>query len=293
MTQREVPSPTGATAASAVSDAPAPGSAPDATAPVVAPDPAAPEPLPRSAESVPVAAFDQPTAAYDLGFPATVEPPASHTHGVAGEVAVDLARQLGEPVRALRDRLGLVVDHLERHVATSTGPTPYPWRSLQALRQDLAAAYLEATTLARRLDELDRALDEDPPTWFDLGAAVELGLHLSGHHLAAGIELLIDLGNTPPARGTPGTVALLVAQLVVVSAKSARDLPGSTVSVRVTPDGDWALVTIADNGAGSARAVSLGELVRGIMAPWGGTIDAASVPGAGCTFELRLAIGPR
>ena len=163
----------------------------------------------------------------------------------------------------------------------------------RALRQDLAAAYLEATTLARRIDELDRALVDDPPAWFDLAAAVELGLHLARHHLAAGIELLIDLGHTPPARGTPGTVALLVAQLVALSASSARDLPGSTVSVRVAPEGAWALVTIADNGAGSPRAAGLGELARGIMAPWGGVIDAASVPGAGCTFELRLVTAPK
>jgi signal transduction histidine kinase len=221
------------------------------------------------------------------------EPAAAHAHHVAGEVAVDVARQLVEPVRALRDRLGLVVDHLERHVATSTGPTPYPWRSLQTLRDDLAAAYLEATALARRLDELDRALVDDPPAWFDLAAAVELGLHIAGHHLAAGIELLIDLGHTPPARGMPGTLALLVAQLVTLSARSARDLPGSTVSVRVTPEGPWALVTIADNGAGSPRAAGLGELARGVMAPWGGVIDAASVSGAGCTFELRLMTAPR
>jgi signal transduction histidine kinase len=241
-------------------------------------------------DAVPVLAIDAPTAAYEPVAAAEAEPP--RAPGLAGEVAVELAHQLADPVRALRDRLGLVVDHLERHVATSTGPTPYPWRSLQALRQDLAGAYLEATTLARRLDELDRALDDDPPGWFDLAAAVELGLHLAGHHLAGGIELLIDLGNTPPARGTPGTVSLLVAQLAAVSAKSARDLPGSTLSVRVTRDGEWALVTIADNGAGSARAVHLGDLVRGVTAPWGGTIDAASVPGAGCTFELRLLTGP-
>lgn len=220
------------------------------------------------------------------------EPFAAHAHHIAGAVAVDVARQLADPVRALRDRLGLVVDHLERHVATSTGPTPYPWRSLQALRQDLAAAYLEATTLARRLDELDRAIDDQLPGWFDLAAAVEHGLHLVGHHLTSGIELLIDLGNTPLVRGTPGTVALLVAQLVALSAASARDLPGSTVSVRVAPEGAWALVTIADNGAGSPRAAGLGELARSVMAPWGGIIDATSVPGAGCTFELRLMTAP-
>jgi len=209
-------------------------------------------------------------------------------HDVAGDVAIEIARQLAEPVRALRDRLGLVVDHLERHVATSTGPTPYPWRSLQTLRQDLAAAYLEATTLARRLDELDRALEDDPPGWFDLAAAVDLGLRLAGHHLAQAIELLIDLGNTPPVRGAPGMLALLVAELVATCAKSARDLPGSTLTVRVTADETWSVVLIADNGAGSDRVSELGELARGILTPWGATIDAASESGQGCAFELRL-----
>ncbi|HEY5950944.1 MAG TPA: hypothetical protein VIV40_35875, partial [Kofleriaceae bacterium] len=141
---------------------------------------------------------------------------------VAGDVAVEVARQLTDPMRGLRDRLGLVVDHIERHVATSTGPTPYPWRSLQALRQDLAAAYLEVTELARRLEELDRALHEEEPRWFDLAAAVDLGLRLAGHHLGPGIELLFDLGNVAPARGTPGALSLVVAQLVAVSARSAR-----------------------------------------------------------------------
>ena len=64
---------------------------------------------------------------------------------VAIEVAAEVTHQVVDPLRGLRDRLGLVIDHIERYVATSTGPTPYPWRSLQTLRQDLGAAYLEAT----------------------------------------------------------------------------------------------------------------------------------------------------
>ncbi|MBA3392316.1 MAG: HAMP domain-containing histidine kinase [Deltaproteobacteria bacterium] len=211
---------------------------------------------------------------------------------VAGEVAIGVAREIAEPVRSLRDRLGLVVDHLERHVATSTGPTPYPWRSLQALRQDLAGAYLEATTLARRLDELDRALDDEPAGWFDLAAAVELGLRLAGHHLAPTLEILIDLGNTPPVRGTPGTLSLIVAQLVAVSAGSARDLPGSALSVRTFVDGGNAVVLIADNGSGSPRVEQVGELALQILAPWGASVDAASAQGQGCTFELRLLTVP-
>jgi len=207
---------------------------------------------------------------------------------VAGEVAIEVSHQLAEPIRALRDRLGLVVDHLERHVATSTGPTPYPWRSLQTLRQDLAAAYLEATQLARRLEELDRALHDDPPHAFDLAAAVDLGLRLAGHHLGPGIELLFDLGHVPPVRGTPGTLALLVAQLVATSVRSARAVPGSSLSVRVWRDEEQGVVTIADNGDGSDKAEELGELARSVLTPWGGSVDAASATGQGCAFELRL-----
>lgn len=214
------------------------------------------------------------------------------TSPVGGEVAIEIARQLADPVRALRDRLALVVDHLERHVASSTGPTPYPWRSLQSLRQDLSAAYLEATTLARRLDELDRALDDDPPGWFDLSGAVELGLRLAGHHLGAGIELLIDLAATPPVRGAAGTLALLVAQLVAISAHSARSLAGSTLTVRVTGEEGWAVVLIADNGAGSDRAAAAGEAARTVMVPWGATIEAASEAGQGTSFELRMMTSP-
>lgn len=212
---------------------------------------------------------------------------------MAGEVAIEVARQLTDPLRGLRDRLGLVVDHLERHVATSTGPTPYPWRSLQSLRHDLAAAYLESTQLARRIEELDRAVRDavqpaSAPAWFDLSAAVDLGLRLASHHLGPNIELLIDLGTAPSARGTPGTLALLVAQLVAACAESARQVTGSSLSVRVWSEQDWAVVTIADNGGGNPRAFELGELGRELLAPWDATLDTAFDEGRGVAFELRL-----
>jgi signal transduction histidine kinase len=50
-------------------------------------------------------------------------------------------------------------------------------------------------------------------------------------------------------------------------------------------------VLIADNGNG-AEIGALGELARDIVAPWGGSADAASTPGQGCTFELRLPTQP-
>jgi signal transduction histidine kinase len=214
---------------------------------------------------------------------------------LGGDVAIEVSHQLAEPLRGLRDRLGLVVDHLERHVAHATGPTPYPYHALQALRQDIAAAYLESTQLARRVDELDRALKTagDAARWFDLAATVDLGIRLAGQDLSTGIELLIDLGNVPPARGAPGALALLVAQMISASAASARALAGSSLSVRVSSQDDdtWGVVLIADNGNGTDLG-DLGELARDIVAPWGGNVDAASTPGQGCTFELRLPTQP-
>ena len=207
---------------------------------------------------------------------------------VAGDVAVDVAHQIADPLRGLRDRLGLVVDHIERYVATSTGPTPYPWRSLQTLRSDLAAAYLEATQLARRIDELDRAVRDDGDQLFDVSVAVDHGLRLAGHHLSAGIELLIDLGMSPMTRGNGGTLALVVAQLVAVCAESAREVAGSSLTVRVWNEHEWTVITIADNGGGSQRAFEVGDVSREIVSPWDAVIDVASDEGRGVAFEIRL-----
>jgi signal transduction histidine kinase len=204
-------------------------------------------------------------------------------------MAIEVVRDVAEPIRALRDRLGLVVDHLERHVATSTGPTPYPWRSLQTLRQDLGAAYLEVTSLARRLDELDRALHPASAAPFELSPAVDLGVRLAGHHLGPDIELLVDLGDTPQVRGVPGTLSLVVAQLIGVCARSARAAEGSTLTVRVSTDEDGAAtVFIADNGAGDSAVDDVAATARGILEPWGASIDVAAAPGQGCAFDLRF-----
>ena len=214
------------------------------------------------------------------------------TERIAGQVAADVAQQLAEPLRTLRDRLGLIVDHLERHVATSSGPAPYPWRSLQVLRQDLGGVYLETTTLSRKLDELERALVDHTPGSFDLAATVEQGLRLANHHVAPGIELMIDLAASLTVQGAPGSFSLMIAQLVAICADSARALDGSTLSVRAMLDSDpaYAVISVIDNGSGSVRVAAIGELAREIVEPWGGMIDAASEPQQGCAFEVRLLV---
>lgn len=206
---------------------------------------------------------------------------------LGGDVAIEVTRELAKPLRDVRERLGGIVDHLERYVSHSTGPTPYPWRSLQTLRHDLADMYLELTQVARRVDELDLALAPGEPGEVDVPQAVDHGLRLASSYLGPDIEQMFDLGSVPMARGVAGALALLVTQLVEVSAASARAVAGSALSVRIFLEDDGVIIQIADNGGGDDRAVELGDLARAILAPWGGSAEAVSSP-HGCAFELRL-----
>ena len=130
---------------------------------------------------------------------------------------------------------------------------------------------------------------DEPPGWFDLAAAVDLGLRLAGHHLGPGIELLFDLGNVAPARGTPGTLALArrAARRGRARARRARS-PGSSLSVRVVDRRRWGSSRSPTTAAADARD-ELGELARAIVTPWGATVDAASAGRAG----LRVRAAPR
>ncbi|MBP6629526.1 MAG: HAMP domain-containing histidine kinase [Kofleriaceae bacterium] len=209
---------------------------------------------------------------------------------LAGAVAAELVLDLAAPVSGARDRLALVIDHLDRHVAASTGPTPYPWKALGGLRQDLASAYFEATTAARRIEDLRAALIGlgAPPSPTAVGEVVEIGVHLASHRIGDKVELLVDLGVTPPARAERGALALVVARAVLVSAHSAAAAPGSALSVRTRAEADAVVISIGDNGAGVGDGAVV-EAMAVVVDSWGGRVDAAITTDVGCVFEIRLA----
>src|SRR5688500_16382933 len=104
----------------------------------------------------------------------------------AGDVAVDVAAELAAPLADLRDRLAMLADRIDRHVAYQTGPEPYPWKQLQALRQDLASAYLETTSMSQLASDLGAtiaSLGTGPVDIDDLGHLVEAGVHLARHRI--------------------------------------------------------------------------------------------------------------
>jgi signal transduction histidine kinase len=221
-----------------------------------------------------------------------------HTDAVAGAIATDVTRELAEPLRTLRDRLALMVDAIDRHVSLATGPTPYPWKALALLRQDLADAYLESRELARMVGDFVEGLRTvgSPSAAVDIGKAVEAAVNLASHRVAPRTELLVDLGSVPKVHASPGEVLLVVAQLVLVCAESAAVIDGSAMSVTTrleAPDGrlPMVLVLVADNGGGAAESAAR---VAAHVGPWasrhGGSFEGAWTGGHGTTFELRLPV---
>ena len=211
---------------------------------------------------------------------------------LAGVVASDLAIDLAAPLRMVSDRLAIAVDVIDRHVGTSTGPTPYPWKALVVLRQDLAASYLEGTAAARRIDDLRGVLLtlDRQPSAEPINEAVEVGVHLAGHRVVDHIELIVDLRPVPHGHVERGGLALIVARAVMLCADSAAAVPGAALSVRtrLDPDDDHVAISISDNGRGIPGVLEAAALMATIAEEWGASIDAAVDEDQGCAFEIRV-----
>ena len=211
---------------------------------------------------------------------------APHTR-VAGEVAISVAVAATRPLREACERLALLVDSLERFVTTSSGPAPYPYKSLQVLRNDLTEAYLQASGAARTLVDLEAALAADREAGtLDVRREVELGLSLAQHHVSSTTEFLVDVVDVPSARGRRGVLALVVAQLVTWCATSAQQQTGNTVTVRVAIAAHRIVVTVADNGSGFEHLPDLWPTLPAALGIHARDVLATVEVGQGCVFEL-------
>ncbi len=217
---------------------------------------------------------------------------------MAGEIATDVAAGLASPLATLRDSLALLVDRIDRHISSQTGPTAYPWRSLQAMRQDLAAAYLSTTSMAALASDLSGVVGTlgGAAVDTDVGPQIEAAVNLARHHLAAGTELFVDLGSTPPARVPPGELVLAVARMIAVCARSAAQLERASLSVRTRLEATPArrvVIVVVDNGGGDPPAAAELVIALGALAQrLGGSFDGTSSLGRGSVFELRIPVPP-
>lgn len=220
---------------------------------------------------------------------------------VTGVLATGVAHHMAQPLRELREGLAVMIETIDRHAANARGPTPMPWKTVQAVRQELADAYLAARTVARLASDLAEGVGElgGPPTWVELNRQVEAALNLARHRVGARTEVFVDLGSVPEVFAVGGELMLGIARLLLVCAVSTASAEGSALSVRTrherygagTPD--QVVVYVADNGAGApVEAVAAHALLVPLARRLGGSFVGASEPGQGSVFELRMPVRP-
>ncbi len=214
---------------------------------------------------------------------------------VAGALAAGVVRELDRPLRELRQNLALIIDDLDLHVTGSGGPVPLPYDQLETVRQQLADSYLACRTMSRLVSELSLAAgsQEAATEPIDVNAEVESALTLVRHRMSSGTELFVDLGTVPHVRAPAGAVTLAVAAQLMVAEESAGRAAHAAISVRTRRADGALVVTVADNGTGSASlaAFQVAEsLGRDVAASLGGSFAAACEPGAGAAFEMRVPV---
>lgn len=210
-------------------------------------------------------------------------------HVAAGQLAGAVAPELSRPLRALRDRLAVLVETLDEYVMTATGPKPYPWNDLKALREDIAAAYLESRRVTRLAGDLADAVGSGATAvrTIEVTKVVESAMNLAKSGIRAHVEVFIDEGGVPPVSCAPGSLILAVAQLIMVAARSAARIEGGAISIRTRADGGRVYIIVADNGTASPAAGAFAA-VADLAADMGGAFEVATEPGAGAAAELSL-----
>lgn len=229
---------------------------------------------------------------------ATDEPIPGHEEplqAVASALVSGVAGQLSQPLCELRENLAIMVETLDRYVADAPGPTPYPWKALHALRQELAQAYLLSREVARLACDLHEGVSGagGAVQVTDVNRCVESALNLARHRVSSHTEVFVDLGSLPPVHAVPGELVLAIATLVLGCADSAAQREGSALSIKTAcsraGETETVVISIAENGVGLPAAARAAEqVVAPAIRRLQGTFEGVSRPGQGSAFECRL-----
>ncbi len=181
-----------------------------------------------------------------------------------------------------------------------------------------------ATDIVRLLmDSAGAGVDSDALEPVDLSVLVEQILRLSIGAIPKGTAIGRDLArNLPPIRGNSAQIGRVVMNLITNASEALSGQPGT---IRVTtervgirpgsaantfgnpPAGDYIRLRVADTGCGmspetrsrifdqffttKSHGKGLGlAAVRGIVQSHGGSIEVASAPGVGTTFEILFPV---
>lgn len=209
--------------------------------------------------------------------------------------AAEVAHELRTPLTILRTQ----IEGLQDGVVEPSSPA-------------LASLHEESLRLARLVEDLETLASADAAgfslsrTRTDLRGAIEDTVReFAGPYQADGVDLSADLEDVEIVADAT-RVRQVVANLLSNALKFTPE--GGAVRLTLRRDGDEAVVTVSDTGSGispdelprvfdrffrgrSARARGSGiglTVVRELVLAHGGDIRAASEPGRGATFTVRL-----
>jgi two-component system sensor histidine kinase MtrB len=206
----------------------------------------------------------------------------------------NVAHELRTPLTALVGEAALLAEHLDGMPAEARRPAELLVADVARLRR-LVDDLLEIS----RLDAGVETVRAEP---FDLGALVRSCLRARGWEGRVRVE-----DGAAPVVSDPRRAERVVANLV----ENALAHGGGDVTVRVAADGDTATVDVIDRGPGippdelprlferfakgdparSGPGTGLGlAIARENARLLGGDVEAASEPGAGSRFTLRLPV---
>ncbi len=222
-----------------------------------------------------------------------------------GQLVAGVAHELNTPLGFITGNLEFLAEQLP--ALTAASPDPH-------LADDLAEALAESREGLERIAGIVRDLRSfarpDSPTVHaaDLNASLAATVRIARTLCPPGVRIVEHYGPLPPVMCAPGQINQVVLNLLT---NAIQAIPESgTVSISTAQEGDRAVITIVDTGAGmdEATLVRLGEpffttrpvgagiglgiaVSMGIVERHGGRLEFASAPGKGTTARLSLPLG--
>jgi signal transduction histidine kinase len=233
-----------------------------------------------------------------------------------GVVAASVAHELRNPLAAMVmgiDLAQLRLDQLAGEFRQGSGPQRTHVETIKKIRHQLdeiGKATEQVSEITKGMELGHRRRDEDLEA--DLSEIVELTLTFVRAALLKRAQLVVDVAECPPVKGSPNKLGQVMTNLLVNAMQALPDRPKTdnriVVNLAPEPDGAWVRLAVADNGEGIPDSVlgsifdpffttktqggtGLGLAIsKRIVEELGGRIEVESEPGSGTTFVVLLPI---
>jgi two-component system, NtrC family, sensor kinase len=237
----------------------------------------------------------------------------SEKMALLGRLVAGLSHEINTPIGVINSNTSLAARALDVLLTDGLDVASKP--RVRTAIDSLAAVQRSSAEAGERLSELVKSLkayarlDEAELQRVDISTCVDATLKLFETQLPDSIRLEKSLEPIPEVTCRPGQLNQAF-MTVLVNASEAIDSEG-TIAVRSFPDGDSALIEIADTGRGIPAEeiprlfdIGFGERdsqvrlrmglsnAKSMIEKHGGSMDVDSIVGQGTTFRIRLPLQP-